>query len=116
MWINAVIYHAGQIHMHNGFFEDEASAGIAVENILELTGHKTIYPEMLLQVNFIAEIYQRLVSTMTSLEATHGSLAVVMYNIMCMYFESGATKNTFGSATDKLLEKVKGAEKVTSIS
>ena len=50
-WFEAVMYHAAHIHVYNGFFKDEAFKGMAVESILELTGHKTIYAEIVLQVD-----------------------------------------------------------------
>ena len=117
-WFRAVIYHAVHIHMYNGFFKVEASKGMAVETILELTNHKTIYPEILLQVNFIAENCQRLITSLTALEATHDPLAVNVYNIvedLRQYLVSGTTKISFGIETDRLTSKLKGADKTKVI-
>ena len=87
---------------------------MAVKRIVELCGHKEIYPEILLQVNFITENCPRLVTSLTSLEATHDPLACTVYNTMedlRAYLEAGTTTNSFGPESDRLLGKLKGQEK-----
>lgn len=106
-WFNAVIYHTTHIHLYEGFFEAEASKGIAVETILELVKHRTIYKdEILPYLYFISENCQRVMHSLTALEATHDPLAASVFNTMenlTLYLTAGTTKNEFGAETDRLL-------------
>lgn len=102
-WFEAVIYHSTHLHLYEGFFKAEASQGMAVERIVELVSHKTIYPEILLQSTFISENCQHLISSLKSLEATRDPLACKVFNLMedvRSYLEAGATKTLFGDQTD----------------
>ncbi|XP_031415012.1 uncharacterized protein LOC116218253 [Clupea harengus] len=120
-WFAAVIYRAAQIHLYHGFFSvsvlcplAEESQGIALKRIVELCGHKEIYPEILLQVHFITENCPRHVTNLTSLEATHDPLACTVYNTMedlRAYLKAGTTTNSFVPESDRLLGKLKGQEK-----
>ena len=74
------MYHSTHIHMYNGFFKKEESKGMAVEQIIELTSHKEIYPELRLYMSFIKESCSCLMSSLTSLEATRDPLACTVYN------------------------------------
>ena len=92
----------------------EESQGIALKRIVELCGHKEIYPEILLQVHFITENCPRHVTNLTSLEATHDPLACTVYNTMedlRAYLKAGTTTNSFVPESDRLLGKLKGQEK-----
>ena len=59
-WFYAVIYHAARIHVYHGFFNVEASKGIAVESIIEMLANKDIYLELRLQSSFVVENCKRL--------------------------------------------------------
>ena len=81
---------------------------MAVERIIELVTHKTIYPEISLQLYFIKENCQRLMMVLTSLEAK-GPLACTVYNTLedlRSYLRAGTIKTSFGEETDRLLEKL----------
>ena len=52
-WFEAAIYHATRIHLYEGFYKAEKGQGMAVERIVELVTHKTIYHEISLQLYFI---------------------------------------------------------------
>lgn len=93
-WFETVIYHATHLHMYGGFFKSESSQGMAVERIIELVTHKTIYPEMLLQSYFIMENCQQLITTLTSLEGTHDPLACNLMENIRMYLEAGTSKQS----------------------
>jgi hypothetical protein len=110
---NHIILNKYFNNYNNSVFLAEKSQGMAVERIIELVTHKTIYPEILLQVHFVAENCPRLISTLTSLEATSDPLAVTCYNHMedlRAYLQDGASKDSFGTETDKLLSKLKGQQ------
>ena len=49
-WFEAASYHATRIHLYEGFYKAEKAQGMAVEKIIELVTHKTIYPEITLQL------------------------------------------------------------------
>ena len=71
--------------------------------------HKTIYPEICLQLYFIKENCQCLITVLTSLEAKASPLACTVYNLLedlRSYLRAGITKNSFGSETDHLLDKL----------
>ena len=87
--------------MYNGFFKKEESKGMAVEQIIELTSHKFI-------MSFIKENCSRLMSSLTSLEATRDPLACTVYNTIAdlsRYLYSGTTKTSFCTETDALMQK-----------
>ena len=87
---------------------------MAVDRIVELCGHKEIYPEILLQVHFIMENCPRLVTSLTSLEATHDPLACTVYGKMedmRAYLVAGTTNTSFGPESDRQFAKLKGQEK-----
>ena len=71
--------------------------------------HKTIYPEIRLQLYFIKENCQRLMAVLTSLEAKDVPLACTVYNTLedlRSYLRSGTTKTSFGEETDRLLQNL----------
>ena len=41
--------------MDEGFYKSEKGKGMAIERITELLTHKTIYPEIFVQLQFIKE-------------------------------------------------------------
>ena len=45
-WFEAAIYHATRIHLYEGFYKAEKGQGMAVELIVELVTHNTIYHEI----------------------------------------------------------------------
>ena len=65
---------------------------MAVERIVELVTHKTIYHEISLQLYFIKENCQRLIAVLTSLEAKEA-------------------KSSFDTETDRLLAKYSAEQK-----
>ena len=87
----------------------EANHGVAVDTILESTGHNTIFDEMRLHAHFIAENCTRLIADLTSLEATRDPLALTIFDKMAdlwSYLNAGTNKTTFGPETDRLLAKL----------
>ena len=104
-WFNAVMYHATHLHV---FFKKEESKGMAVEQIIELTSHKEISKELRLYTTFIKENCSRLMSALTSLEATHDPLACTVYNSMqdlSCHLQAGTSKTSYGAQTDALLQE-----------
>ena len=57
-WFETAMYHATRVHLYEGFYRAEEGVGVAVEHIIELVSHKTIYPEITLRLYFINENYQ----------------------------------------------------------
>ena len=113
-WFEAVIYHATRIHLYEGFYKAEKGSGMAVHRIIELVSHKTIYQEILIQLYFIKENCQRLMTALTALEGKATPLACKVYNYMedlRMYLKAGICKTTFGIETDQLLEKLPESER-----
>jgi len=91
---------------------------MAVERTVELLMHKTIYPEIFMQLQFIKENCHRLISALTSLETKEIPLACTVYNLLedlRFYLRAGATKTTFGTETDQCLSKLSDAEKKKTI-
>ena len=75
--------------------------------ILELLTHKELFPEIQLQLSFIAENCQRLATTLTSLEETKTPIACTVYNSMDdlkAYLNAGKTKTSFGPKSDVFLD------------
>lgn len=106
-WFKAVIYHTAHVHLYEGFFKAEASKGMAVETIIELVTHQTIYrDEILPYLYFINENCQRIMHSLTALEATRDPLACSVFNTMGnlkSYLAAGTEKEQFGAETDRLL-------------
>ena len=72
---------------------------MAVERIIELVTHKTIYPEISLQLYFVKENCQRLMMVLTSLEAKGSPLACTVYNTLeglRSYLRAGTINTSFG--------------------
>ena len=81
---------------------------MAVERIIELVTHKTIYPEISLQLYFVKENCQRLMMVLTSLEVKGSPLACTVYNTLedlWSYLRAGTIKASF-EETDCLLDKL----------
>ena len=79
-WFEAVVYHATRVHLYEGFYKAEKGVGMAVQHILELLGHKTIYPEITSQLYFLKENCQRLITVLTTLEENTAPLACKVFN------------------------------------
>ena len=54
-WFQAASYRATCGHLYEGFYKAEKAQGMAVERVIELVMHKTIYPEISLHLYFITE-------------------------------------------------------------
>jgi hypothetical protein len=107
-WFTMVIYHVTRVHMYEGFYKAEKGQGMAIERIIELLTHKAIYPEIVLHMYFIKENCQRIMITLTHLEA-QCPLAVKIYNLLedlQAYLKAGCSKETFGEKTDSLLHQL----------
>lgn len=86
--------------------------------ILELLTHKELFPEIQLQLSFIAENCQRLATTLTSLEETKTPIACTVYNSMDdlkAYLNAGKTKTSFGPKSDVFLDKFSALSKRKAI-
>ena len=113
-WFAAVMYHATRVQLYEGFYKAESSKGMAVERIIELVTHKELYPEICLQLHFIKENCQRIMSVLTSLEAKETPLACTVYNLLedlRAYLKTSSMKTSFGTETDRLLAKLPVQEK-----
>ena len=113
-WFQAAIFHATRIHIYEGFYKAERGQGVAVQNIIEIVTHKTIYPEVCLQLYFVKENCQRLMLVLTSLESQSTPLACLVYNRLedlRSYLKAGISKTSFGEETDRLLAKFSADEK-----
>ena len=113
-WFKAASYHATRIHLYEGFYKAEKAHGMAVEKIIELVTHKTIYPEITLQLYFIKENCHRLMVVLTAMEGKGSPLACTVYNMLedlRSYLRAGISKTTFGEQTDRLLSQLSVEEK-----
>ena len=113
-WFAAVIYHATRVQLYEGFYKAESSKGMAVEWIIELVTHRELYPEICLQLHFIKENCQRIMSVLTSLESKETPLACTVYNLLedlRTYLKTSSMKTSFGIETDRLLAKLPVQEK-----
>lgn len=100
--------------MYEGFFKAESSKGMAVERIIELVTHRELYPVICIELYFILENCQRLITALTSLEASEAPLACSVFNLMedlRAYLAASSTKTSFGNETDRLLAKLPAEEK-----
>ena len=108
-WYKAASYHATRIQLYEAFYKAEKAQGVAVERIIEMVTHKTIYPEIRLQLYFIKENCQRLMAVLTSLEAKELPLACTVYNTLedfGLYLRAGTTRTSFGEETNHLLQNL----------
>ena len=84
--------------LESSFMKEAVKAqGMAVEQIIEMVTHKTIYPEIRLQLYFIKEYCQRLMPVLTSLQANL-PLACTVYNTpegLRLYLCAGTMKTSF---------------------
>ena len=79
------------------------SQGMAVDRVIELVTHRTIYPEISLQLYFLKENCQRLMNVVTPLEAQDTPLACSVFNTLedlRLYLLAGTTKEHFGIEMD----------------
>lgn len=96
------------------FFLFHLGQGLAVTRILELLTHKELFPEIQLQLSFIAENCQRLAIVLKSLEETKTPIACTVYNSMedlKAYLNAGKTKTSFGPKSDVFLDKLSASSK-----
>lgn len=92
--------------------------GVAVTRILELLTHKELFPEIRMQLAFIAENCQRLATVLTSLERSKTPLACTVYNTMedlKAHLEAGTSKTSFGPQTDQHLTALPVTERRKAI-
>ena len=78
---------------------------MAVERIIELVTHRTLYPEIQTQLYFITENCYQLMYCLTSLEASNTPLACSVLNTLedlCSYLLAGVPKTWFGEETDSI--------------
>ena len=55
-WFQAASYYATHVHLYEGFYKAEKAQGMAVERVIELVMHKTIYPEISLHLFHYREL------------------------------------------------------------
>ena len=94
MWFKEILFFSGQ--------------GVAVERIIELVTHRTLYPEIQTQLHFIKENCYRLMYCLTSLEASNTPLACSVFNTLedlRSYLLVGVSKTRFGEETDRYLQR-----------
>ena len=87
---------------------------MAIECIIELFTQKELYPEIYLQLYFIWENCQCIMSTLTSLDMKKVPLACSVLNLiedLRAYLEAGSTKASFGRETDVLYAKLPTEQK-----
>ena len=87
---------------------------MAVERIIELVTHRTLYPEIQTQLHFIKENCYRLMNCLTSLEASNTPLACSVFNTLedlRSYLLAGVSKTRFGEETDRYLSRLGQSEK-----
>lgn len=92
--------------------------GVAVTQILELLTHRELFPEIRLQLAFIAENCQRLATVLTSLEKSGTPLACTVYNTMedlKAHLRAGTSRTSFGPKTDQYLEALPVSERRKAI-
>ena len=82
-----------------------------IKCIIELVSHKTMYTEITLQLYFIKEDCQRLMTVLTALEEKETPLASIIWqsqdvSYLKMYLRAGCEKASFGTETDRLLSKL----------
>ena len=100
MWFKEILFFSGQ--------------GVAVERIIELVTHRTLYPEIQTQLHFIKENCYRLMYCLTSLEASNTPLACSVFNTLedlRSYLLAGVSKTWFGEETDRYLSRLGQSEK-----
>ena len=74
-----------------------------------MVSHKTIYPEITLQLYFIKENCQQLMTVLTAPEEKETPLACKAFNYLedfKIYLRTDCEKNSFGTETDRLLSKL----------
>ena len=76
------LYHVTRIQLYEGFYKAKKAQGVAVEWIIKMVTHKTIYSEIRVQLYFIKENCLRLMAVLTSLEAKDLPLACTVYNTL----------------------------------
>ena len=107
-----------QLEFIEGFYKKEKAVGMAVECIIELLAHKTIFQEISLQLYFLKENCVRLMTVLTTLEIKKAPLACIVYNLLedlRLYLITSCTKTTFGTETDRLLAKLSEPERMKQI-
>ena len=85
-----------------------------MERIVELVSHKTLYPEICMQLQFIKENCGRLMQVITILEGRKEPLAPTVYNLLedlLSYVRAGTERECFGSETDRWLARFPQSEK-----
>ena len=55
-WFETTMYQATRVRLYGGFYRAGEGVRVAVERIIELVSHKTIYPEITILLYFIKEL------------------------------------------------------------
>lgn len=110
-WLETVQYHQEHMHLYRGFLEEEDSDAQSVARICNiLTGDS--YAKLRLQVSFIADSCDRLMTALTTLETTKEPIATRVYDILEdleSILRGGCNKVLFGETTDALLRPLRRA-------
>ena len=112
-WLETVQYHQEHMHLYRGFLEEEDSDAQSVARICNiLTGDS--YAKLRLQVSFIADSCDRLMTALTTLETTKEPIATRVYDILEdleSILRGGCNKVLFGETTDALLRPLRRADR-----
>ena len=80
-WFETAMYPCYQSSSLGGFHRAEKGVGMAVERIIELVSHKTTYPEIILQLYFIKENCQWLMTVLTAFEEMETPMACKAFDV-----------------------------------
>ena len=75
-------YHATRVHLYEGFYKAEKEVGIAVQHIIEFLSNKTLYPEITLQLYFLTETCQWLMTVFTAFQENTAPLACTSIQLL----------------------------------
>ena len=112
------MFYATRVHLYEGFHRAGKEVGMVVECIIELVSHKTIYPEITLQLYSIKENCQRLMTVLTAFGEKETPLACKAFNYLeelKMYLRAGCDKTSFGTETDRLLSKLASSKRTDQV-
>ena len=116
-WFNVTKYHSSFVQFYEGFFKQEKSHGLAADRILELIDdgqlHDASYHNLRLNLHFINENCNHLITVLTSLEETKSPFACVVYNMMedgKQYLHTGTSKSILGLEIDHLLSELENTD------
>ena len=84
---------------------------MAMECIIELFSHITIYPEIFMLLKFIKENCQRLMAITRNINLMLPLFSICLKTFDYTYLGSGAGRSSLGSETDQCLSKLPYSEK-----